>query len=136
MNPSAEVSSAEISVAINREIYDALRDHCDQNNLRLKHFIEEILENAPRQDDLLKLSFEASGLLKKVKYLMDKMDSERQRSFERGFAQGVLAALLNAAGYNGLSSQALPDAIRQNSPRKSPGDDRQLSLFDYSSQVF
>jgi hypothetical protein len=120
----------EVSVAINREIYEALREYCDTNNLRFKYFIEEILEYAPKQDDLLKLSLEASGLLKKVKYLMNKMEDERQRSFERGFTQGVLAALLNYAGYSGISQDTVPEEIRKTLQRKPPRNDRQMSLFD------
>jgi len=130
MNQSADPPPDEVAVAISREIHEALRDHCDQNNLRLKHFIEESLENAPRQDDLLKLSYEASGLMKRVKYLMDKMDTERQRSFERGFAQGVLAALLSAAGHNGISQHIPPQEVRETLQRKAPRNDGQMSLFD------
>ena len=122
-------NSDEVTIAIHREIYDMLRTHCDTHNLRLMDFIEEVLESAPRHDDLMQLSYETSGLLKKIKLLMDKMDNERRRSFERGFAQGVLAAVLTAAGYNGLSCDSLPEAIRQ-TRSQPPTDDRQLSLFD------
>ncbi|MGB5984172.1 MAG: hypothetical protein WBG37_02625 [Desulfobacterales bacterium] len=120
----------EIEISISREIYDALREFCDQNNLRFKYFIEEALESAPRRDHLLALSYESSALLKRVKHLMNKMEDERQRSYARGFAQGMLVAMLNSAGYSGVSDALLPEEIRNPSRTAVPRDDRQLSLFD------
>ena len=130
MATSSHLSRDEIEISISREVHDALRIHCDQHNLRFKYFIEEVLENAPRQDDAMALSYETSVLLKKVKHLLDKMEAERRRSFERGFALGILAALLNITGYSGVSAEMLPEEIRQSSRPKPPTDDRQLSLFD------
>ena len=130
MSSTRQSQGDEVSVAISREIYEALRAYCDANNLRLKYFIEEILEHGPRQEELQMLSTEAASLLKKVRYVMDKMDDDRRRAFERGFAQGVLAAYLNTAGYAGLSRETLPETLRRHLQRQPPTDKRQMSLFD------
>ena len=111
------------TIQINTELFNRLQNYCDQENIRFRDFVEESLENAPNQEESLKVASEAAKTLEEIEW-------KRKISYRRGFWQGFFVGFWAAQGKLGLSLHATPDELSlKNEIFKSVWGD-QLDLFD------
>jgi hypothetical protein len=95
-----------VRVDISAELYQNLREYCDQNSLRFFDFIEDSLESATYRDELERLVNDET----KIK---ERIENERVVSIQRGFIRGVMAATLAMKGYSGLGEALTPKEIKK-----------------------
>jgi len=95
-----------VKIDISVELYQNIREYCDQNSLRFVDFIEDSLESATYRDELERLVNDES----KIK---ERIENERVVSIQRGFIRGVMAATLAMKGYSGLGEALTPKEIKK-----------------------
>lgn len=109
-------------IPISLELYETLREFCDNVGTPFLDFIEDSLESATLRHELETLFNDKTKLDEKIK-------DERQRAFLEGFSKGVMVALFAAGGRLNLSQKLTPQVVRKQ-PRFEVIKDDQLSLFD------
>ncbi|MFO7715102.1 hypothetical protein [Desulfosarcina sp.] len=90
-----------MAIIIDSDLYENLRQYCDDCGIRFVDFVEEALENAIDREAILRKSEKADRILEQA-------DRDRKLSFWRGFNQGVLAGILAGQGQLALSKNNSP----------------------------
>ena len=109
-------------IEITSELYENLREYCDQNGYRFVDFIEDSLETATYRDELEKL-------VHSEEKINERIERERVVSVQRGFLRGVMAATLAFKGNLGLSRSMTPDEMKK-FIQYVPVEGGQMNLFD------
>ena len=97
-------------IEIEDQFYKELRDYCDRENIRLKDFIEDALENAIYRDEV----YSAAG---ETKTLMKEIEQERDKAYRRGFIKGFYAAFCVCQGKFGVYAETA-EKIKTKAPFK------------------
>ena len=109
------------TIKIDNKRHDLLRKFCDQENLRLKDFVEDALENAIYTEESIKV------LNKEIKSLKKK-EARYEYAFRRGFQKGFYLSFLAMHGRIRLDPNDEDYEILKNDPfRIARGS--QLDLF-------
>lgn len=109
------------TIKIDNKLHNLLRKFCDQENLRLKDFVEDALENAIYTEESIKV------LNKEIKSLKKK-EARYEYAFRRGFQKGFYVSFWAIHGRILLDPDDEDYEILKNDPyRIARGS--QLDLF-------
>lgn len=120
MNASDEQEKKTIQ--IDDDLYDQIREYCDENGIRLIAFIEDALTNAIDLNEEVKYLEEAEKLISEVR-------DERERAYRRGYRTGLMAGFFAANGQLGVSITGRASERELREGRFRAVDGGQLELF-------
>jgi oligoendopeptidase F len=115
------MTDGTVKIEISVELYNSMREYCDQNGYRFIEFIEDSLESATYRDELERFVND------EVK-IKERIENERVESIQRGFIRGVMAATFTMKGYSGLGESLTPKEIKK-SYHFIPVQGEQIKMF-------
>jgi hypothetical protein len=110
------------TIRIDPDLYNQLRNYCDENGIRFLEFVEWALENAVHLDQV-------EDIINNEAKIMERIKKERKDSLRVGFRRGFCAALLTLQGKIELSLEHTPLEERSIATYKSITSG-QLNLFE------
>jgi cell division septum initiation protein DivIVA len=109
-------------IRISSQLYDELREFCDQVEISFLNFVEESLEAATRRYELEELLNDEAKIKAKIK-------TEQEQAYLDGFERGVLISLLALDGQLAISRKLTPNAVKEK-PRYRVVTGEQMKLFE------
>jgi len=97
-------------IEVDEAIFKDLKDYCGRENIRLKDFIEDALENAMYRNEVYKVAEETKNMMKEI-------DRERDNAHRRGFVKGFYAAFCVCQGKLGVYAET-GEKMRTKAPFK------------------
>ena len=118
---SALESESKKMVNISSQLYDELREFCDQIEMSFLDFVEQSLETATRR-------YELEEFLNDEAKIKEKIKTEQRQAYLDGFERGVLISLAALNGQLTVSRKLTPHAVKDK-PRYRVVTGEQMKLF-------
>lgn len=110
------------TISISSQLYDKLRNFCDQVEISFLDFVEESLEAATRR-------YELEELLNDEAKIKEKIKNEQKQAYLNGFERGVFVSLSVLNGQLPVSQKLTPWVV-SDKPRYRVVTGKQMELFD------
>jgi hypothetical protein len=109
-------------IGISSQLYEELRDFCDQVEISFLDFVEESLEAATRR-------YELEALLNNETKIKERIKAVQKQAYLDGFERGVLISLVALDGQLTVSQKLTPYSVKEK-PRYQVVTGEQMKLFE------